>query len=653
MVTKVYKFWLRPPHENADLVRKQIRLAHEYRNKLVELARAERGELRALEGTYGNIAAIRATADAAKTACDEAYFAIKAHKQGSRKRSVPDALREAYASAKANKAAAVQALSEAREAYRKDLLDIEEKRKQIADKYHELRKKARATCGVYWGTYLGIEAADAQAREDSPLWWDGQPNDPEFVRWQGEGAVGVQIQAGLKVEDMISSRSRYLRIEEAPLPPNADPKSKKTAKRRYCVLAMRVGSEGRDPIWARWKMVMHRPLPADAVINWAKVKVAKIGAREEWHCLITVKTSENRRHRPIIEAENRLAVDIGWRVREDGLRVAAWRSDSGEHGFLMLNSHMLGGFDQSEAIRSVRDKYLLAGFDKVDDDKMSKLGDERAHQIKTRLLSMLYNDKLGDRLVSVKDRLLSLISGLTLPDWFPKNIYQWRGHARFARLERHWKQNRFDGDDLAYQLLADWRYRDHHLREWECSQRESNLRDRLDFYRKFAAAMARRYSSLVIEDFDTSKIARKPSAEEQEGDNAAARGMRFVASTHELRDCLINAFGGDFVKVPAAYTTQVCSSCGSLEKWDQKTEVEHVCSACGTKWDQDDNACRNLLAYRERPGADETTAPARNRKKPNNSSEVNESKWTKIKRKSQEKRTRVEAARKAASEAAE
>lgn len=611
MVTKVYKFWLRPPHENADLVRKQIRLAHEYRNKLVELARAERAELRVLEETYSNIAALKAAADTAKVACDEAYAAIKAHKARNKTRSVPDMLREALAAAKTNKRSALQALHDARTAYRKDLLEIEEKRKQIADRYADLRRKARAACGVFWGTYLGVEAADAQSRDETPLWDGNHPVDPKFVRWTGEGAVGVQIQKGLTLDGM--AQSRWLRIEAAPLPPGADPKSKKTAKRRYCVLAMRVGSEGRDPIWARWRMVMHRSLPADAVINWAKVSVAKIGAREEWHGLITVKTAENRRHSPAIETKNRVAVDIGWRVREDGLRVAAWRSESGEHGVLMLDQPALGGFAKVDELRSLRD----------------------------------------DKLEAAKAVLLPLVSGLVLPDWFPKNLYQWRAAARFASLERKWKQNRFDGDDLAYQLLADWRYRDHHLREWECSQRESNLRNRLDLYRKFAASMARKYSSLVIEHFDLSQVARRPTAENQEGDNETARGMRFVASTHELRDCLINAFGGDFVKVPAEYTTQICSFCGSLEKWDQKTEVEHTCSACGTKWDQDDNACRNLLAYRERSGADETSAPARSGENVNNNKEVSESKWTKIKRKSQEKRTRVEAARKAASEAAE
>jgi transposase len=47
-------------------------------------------------------------------------------------------------------------------------------------------------------------------------------------------------------------------------------------------------------------------------------------------------------------------------------------------------------------------------------------------------------------------------------------------------------------------------------------------------------------------------------------------------------------------------TTQRCAVCGCEDRWDAATQVDHVCVACGRSWDQDANACRNMLAARER-----------------------------------------------------
>ena len=49
MNTLVYKYGLRAPHENRDLALADLRLAHEYRNKLIEIERARRARVRLAE----------------------------------------------------------------------------------------------------------------------------------------------------------------------------------------------------------------------------------------------------------------------------------------------------------------------------------------------------------------------------------------------------------------------------------------------------------------------------------------------------------------------------------------------------------------------------------------------------------------------------
>ena len=608
-ICKVYRYGLLPPTENRDLVLKTLRLAHEYRNKLVEIDRQERAEIRAVQTSHGSIPALAAAAKSAIQAKETAYQAIKAHKAQDRTRKVPEPLKATYEAAKAAAFAASQALWQARAALRGDPT-VAIRRDEISLRYNEKRKAARAASGIYHGTYMRVEAADQQARKMTPLWDGVEPSDVKFARWRGDGGVGLQMKEKPGPADLPTSR--WCRIEPRGAPKGADPSSKRSAKRRHCTLALRVGSEEREPVWARWPMVMHRPLPEDGEILWVTVTLRHVGPRQEWVALFTVR-HEDKRQVPPAEPVDRVGVDIGWRKLEGGgVRVAAWRTDSGAEGELVLDEHTLGQLRKADDLRSIRDKNLEAA----------------------------------------RAALVAAMPGMSLPNWFPKNVWQWRAQARFSNLAKRWKQNRFPGDDLPYAQLEAWRYHDHHLWAWETSQRTKALRHRLDVYRVFAARMARTYTGLVIEDWDMRDTAEKPDAHEQEGDNEQARSNRVKSAVSELRRALVQAFV-NVAKVPAAYTTQTCSACGAIEKWDQAAELEHTCSACGAQWDQDYNAARNLLAYVEQPGGPDNGGVARDEKKPNDGAEVQESKWAKAKRMGKEKRDRVDTARNTVPSAAE
>lgn len=54
--------------------------------------------------------------------------------------------------------------------------------------------------------------------------------------------------------------------------------------------------------------------------------------------------------------------------------------------------------------------------------------------------------------------------------------------------------------------------------------------------------------------------------------------------------------GNTLVKVPAQYTSQMCSRCGCVDKRNRRTQDTFKCIACGYTDNADVNAAKNILA---------------------------------------------------------
>jgi len=164
--------------------------------------------------------------------------------------------------------------------------------------------------------------------------------------------------------------------------------------------------------------------------------------------------------------------------------------------------------------------------------------------------------------------------------------------------------------------------------------------------------LARKYKTLVLEDFDLRVMARRGSVEDG-AENEDARSNRQLAAVSELRLCLEQAFkgrGGDVVRLPAANTTRRCHACGHTEAFDAAAAILHTCPGCAATWDQDRNAALNLLAtwQRERLGNVESGGPARSETIANDPAALPETKWTRAKRMRAAKDDRALAAREVA-----
>jgi hypothetical protein len=576
MATLVYRYGLFAPTHNAKLVSDQIWEAHQYRNGLIEIERDFRDKMRAIYGEKDARLGLTDLVNAHKSLLDkkeEIHAEINAIRAKARKKvetpEQEEKLEELYK--EISKAYAVLNSARGSNPFTED---EKAKRKVVTDEAIARRNKLYGESAAFWGSCLWQKRA-MEASQKMPLWRRGVPNNPKFKQWDGEGAVAVQIQkpAQKPVEDTLANPKNSVQLHLEPVDPTW---TKERGIKRRGELWLRVGSDGKDPIWAKWPMLWHRPLPTGFKISWAAVLREYVADRVVWTLHLTLEPIEDA-----VQDSNRkkcgsgaVAVDIGWRKMDNTLRVAYFRDDDVNmtKDELRLDSAVLSELSRVYSLAGTRD----------------------------------------DNRNAMQDALYAWVKTKTLPAWMLKldvpHIYTWESQARFADLLRTWKNSRWEGDEEGFSILEDWhdgvlrdgrrKGGDRHLWQWEEHQRKTALGRRKHQYRNFANKMAERYAVLIIEDFDLRKMQRHKKTKDTTPEIKAQRLQQRHAACSELRLCLVNAFlsrGGHVVKVDPAYTTIPCHVCGFEGKWDAAISVDHTCEGCGATWDQDDNATVNIM----------------------------------------------------------
>lgn len=405
-------------------------------------------------------------------------------------------------------------------------------------------------------------------------------------------------------------------------------------------LHMRVApSDGNAETFATLPMIMHRPIPAGARVKRLTLSKRKRGPQEEWTVQITVDMKGVKRIRTC--GEGAVAMDVGWRQIDDELRVFHWTGQDGKSGEIRLSERMIGSLRKNEDLQSTRSKNL--------------------NELKATLIPWLEANKtkLPEWLRETVDSRTWNARQAALPEdkrakkgW--AHISSWHSERRFALIARRWEKERFDGDSVGDELLVQhgeiaaqasqgrkdvlaaaraagqsrkkalslartkhphpnlpcvglegfaaihaWAIQDRHLWEWEENQRINALRQRREFHRLVAVKLATQYETLILEDFDLSKMAKRPKVgEEKPKDSDKARSNRHMSAPGEFRTILIQAFrarGGHEEWQSAVNTTRECHVCGSVEIFDAAAQINHTC-VNGHEWDQDANADRVMLA---------------------------------------------------------
>jgi hypothetical protein len=340
-------------------------------------------------------------------------------------------------------------------------------------------------------------------------------------------------------------------------------------------LKMRVGSDAaRKPIWASWPMQMHRALPQKSRIKAATVSLRRVGPKEYWHLQITVDMTDTPKVDLPAHVGGAVAVDIGWRQIGKELRIASWGDEKTHASEVRLEESLISSIRYADQLRATRESAFtkahleLSGFVKVARE--------------------------------------------SLPDWLreaTETLPQWRSAGRLAHLCLRWRAERKAASEnnptykepahlaAAFDALEKWRYHDHHLWSWEAHQRRRSLNQRRDFYRCRAKELAKDYDTLILEEFDLSKIARRPRTDDA-AENETARSNRQLAAVGVFRSILIQAFqsfGRQVVQVSAVDTTRTCHECGVVETFDAAAILSPTCQN-GHTWDQDVRAWNNLLS---------------------------------------------------------
>lgn len=557
MNTKNYAYGLRAPVENRELVLDQLRLASQYRNRLVEIELKRRAETDAvLQELCPGLLECEAELASVTARIED----VRAQQRGRNRR--------------------VRGKTDDTE-FQKSLQELQPRERQLKAERKRLRsgefakestqarltsiskraqadvKDARLTCGVFWGTYLQVEQAADSFRKGAP---------PVFRGFRGTGRVAVQLQKGLSWEQAVSGKDTRLRLVPTP---QTEPRTTKSgrvlplpgAKRQaqLYTLWLRVGSDGVQPIWAKWPLILHRTPPEGAKIMWAIVHRILVAGHERWQLTLTLSDDTGVAfQRRDVAAQGVVGIDIGYRLMPDGgQRVAYWRGSDGASGELTLPAWTVAQWNLVEDLQSIRDT--------------------RHNEMRAELKSWL--------------------DAHEHPEWLRKateTMHAWKRLSRLDGLVVEWRSQRFAGDGEILAALEAWRTKERHLWQYQENLRDQLMAWRRNHYRNFAAQLRRQYRTIAIEDMDLRSAIHDVLRPEEERETVTAqrRMARFAALSIFvgcLKDC-----GSDVIPIERAGTTDVCHHCEQQNEVDER--LMHTCVGCGRTWDRDDNASRNILA---------------------------------------------------------
>lgn len=567
--TRVFSYGCLPPEVNGELFEEQMRLSHRYqvalvwveREKRTAILEASRKFIPALGPIYDELDVLYAQRDANNNAVKMARSHSKAtitsisqvEKDTEDKNSI------------LNKK--IDALKEKRgELYKNKSPELIEEENKIHERAKALCKEVyHADTNLYTENKRLVGNDHQRAcsttsktliRDDGSIVpWHERPPVP---RYTGEGRVGVQANPVI-FSDKVATGTKF-QIDPVPEHTFQLPRGeRKKASRTKC--RIRVGSDGKAPIWCEFPMILHRPIPTDARISWAWILRTKEADKWKYQLQLSFESSaflpkkvENRK--------KAIALDLGWRRRgDDGVRVAYWADSEGKHGEIQINEEVHRGLKKVDDLISIRRKMM---------------------------------NEMGIQIMQWR-------KSVTDP-WFltkTSSAAHWLKRARFIWLFRDWQTHRFEGDSEIYEKFLAWYKQELHLFRWEYFQRDSRLRNRREQFRLLTKKLAMEYDYILIEDFKTSKVRKKPTpVEGSQGEGRKERRIAAIGSPAEFIEVCEFMAGkhlSEIIRVPAPMTTRKCHWCGFSDKWEKERELIHTCVGCKKVFDQDYNAALNIL----------------------------------------------------------
>ena len=424
MSVLVYKFRLWAPTANANLVEETFLKADEYYNSLVQIENHRRAEYRtARRILFPEVERLERELDLRQKAVDDAYQALRFARKDSRTRETPQDLVDQLNAAKKLRNETSSALTLAIKSTQNNPV-LKAVSSVTDDQADDAAKALRKT--LYWGTYLLAEDAIKRAKKDTRGWLKYK----SLPLHQRRGRVGIQIQGGLKLDELRNDTRIQL-----------DP------SRRRGTFRLRVGTVTgtRKPMWAEFPILLHGrkeypgqpvaerpPLPHDAVIKWAVVTRTPGHLTRPWtyHLCLTLETESVHRTSLSPEQVGTTTINFGWRQMGDTLRVVTLNNDLRSPEHVDLPVEIYQRFERCRTLQSTIDEHF---------------------EVAKKIISTW--------IANCKDKLppafLEAFAGLAT----------WRSPRKLSELVRYWMDHRVPDDADTFAFAWAWRGRWFHLYE--------------------------------------------------------------------------------------------------------------------------------------------------------------------------------------------
>lgn len=396
-------------------------------------------------------------------------------------------------------------------------------------------KRARDNCALPPGTYQKVEEAVAQAKKMS------LPRPPRFKSFRGTGRIAVQL-FKTTFADLFDGTNTKLQLVKDTLPPGTVKRGKQI---RYWRVKIRIGSNGRKPIWAEFPVKLHRTPPPDTEVKWAWILVRKQGQRIRYELQLTLQHN-------VFDVPKRPAgvgdgghIQLGWGEVRGGIRIAHWPDDQ-----LVVPWSMIRRAERAHALKGYADTHAEAA------KRVFKLT-LRGTPFEGVRMDYVRSDRSRAKLArAIRDFAVHVFGEYPLKDlWLAWKKSKPRDLFVSLPEASRWLQDHFKGRwkvqpelhqqaRLAWWLFT-WTKKDHHLRQWSADAEAGFVRARDQFFRERAILLGTQFETMTIDKYSIADLKKQPELKLR-GDHVPEHVHYNLqhAAPGRFREILLETMGG-------------------------------------------------------------------------------------------------------------
>lgn len=584
-----------------DALRRQLRLAHDLREELVEIYRAYDSRKSEIWSQHPEVADAEAAVKDAEEWVDRAKRAVDRERSKQRKRRIagPDA----------DELTAAQAELRHRRGRRKAAKDaahaelgpefIEAGR--VRHSAETAARKRYVDDGLFWATGNDVlkhhRTAIGRVRKDRERVADlirrnkvpASTPLPELRhhRFDGSGTVTVQLQrqSGMPPRTpqvLADTAGRYRNVLSLPWIHPWEFESWSREQQRQAgrgFLRMRMGSavDG-SAEWTVLPVQMHRMLPPDADVCEARLSVRKCAGHLKVSLMVTAKIPDPE---SVTDGPD-VALHLGWLREDHGVRAGNWRTTEPLDIPVELRDVMRPDRDGMTGTIVAPDALIDRIRTRPDDIQSSR--DLALDAVRRKLADWLKQHGPVDH-PHIPDRVIAA-----------GDVSRWESPARFAALAHWWRDADGPLGEIG-QALEAWRAPDR--ADWERQEhgRQRAIRCRDDLYRQVAVVISSQAGRVVVDDMSVAELAQGEDLELPAEVERGIRRRRHGVAPGRLRELVAAAARRDGVPVEvvsAANLTVTHRDCGFVSEFPGPARPR-MCEGCGGRYDPDLSATALML----------------------------------------------------------